>query len=156
MPAPYKLNQPHEPASKPPLPANWSSPWIDKSVEDCAHWLQQMPTYHGPEYYHDSSVDRTYFLTMDRYSKEDQTMLVCRVRKLKEGGLVVDYYPQAIHQVSMYMWTANVRFGENAEIYQNRRRRVGKPDRSRFLDGTPWDLLSDEDGAKLQNEETWD
>ncbi|KAF2873265.1 hypothetical protein BDV95DRAFT_605828 [Massariosphaeria phaeospora] len=36
IPPPGEVHKTHLPATKPPLPAGYSSPWVGKTVEDCA------------------------------------------------------------------------------------------------------------------------
>lgn len=133
MPAPPQHDKPDEEGTEPPLPDNWSSPWIGKTIEECAKWLQEMPTYDGEQYYLDTSVRREYFVAMDEFSMEDDTMLVCRVTKKEDGGVKVDYFPQAVDEVQMQMWTnEGSMFDNKAEAYQATMRKEGKPDRSRF------------------------
>jgi hypothetical protein len=101
--------QPPPEATKPPIESWFKSPWIGKTVEDCARWLQNMPK--------DSAVQREYFTAMDQFSKEDDTVLTCRIRN--NNG------------VSMYMITnRESKFDEAGESYQARAKRNGKPDRS--------------------------
>jgi hypothetical protein len=136
MPAPYEFNKPHEEGTQPPLPEHWSSPWVGKSVEDCARWLQKMPTYEGPQYYHHTSVDREYFVAMDEFSMEDDTIMACRATKKKDAKTRVDYVPMATAEVQMYMWTNDYyMFLNKAEAYQGTVRVQKKPDRSRFATG---------------------
>jgi hypothetical protein len=67
---------------------------------------------------------------MDRFSREDDTVLTCRVRN--EGDEVkVDYYPLSTAVISMYMLTnRGSKFDEAGYTYQARAKRHGKPDRS--------------------------
>jgi hypothetical protein len=92
MPVSFQRDKPDEEGTEPPLPGNWSSPWISKSAEDRAKWLQEMPTFEGSEYYLPTSVRRDYFVALNKSSKEDDTMLVCRVKNVN-GELRVDYLP---------------------------------------------------------------
>lgn len=95
-----------------------------------------MPTFEGPEYYLPTSVRRDCFVVMNEFSKEDDTMLVCRVVKKDDGQLRVDYFPQAVDEVQMQMWTNEGSMLDNkAEAYQATRKKEGKPDRSRYQPG---------------------
>ncbi|PVI00754.1 hypothetical protein DM02DRAFT_614113 [Periconia macrospinosa] len=114
--------QPPPEATKPPLPDSFKSPWNGKTVEDCAKWLQNMPN--------DSVVQREYFTVMNQFSKEDDTILTCRIRH-DNGQVKVDYYPLPTAEISMYMITnRDSRFDEAGHSYQSRMKREGKPDRS--------------------------
>lgn len=136
MPAPSQREKPDKEGIEPPLPAEWSSLWIGKSVEDCAKWLQQMHTCNGPEYYLHTNVRRDYFAAMDKFSKEDDTILVCRVVKTGDEELRVDYFPQKTDEVQMQMWTNEGSMLDNkAEAYQATARKEGKLGRSRFQPG---------------------
>ncbi|KAF2822870.1 hypothetical protein CC86DRAFT_372667 [Ophiobolus disseminans] len=134
MPAPPQTDKPDEEGTEPPLPDSWTSHWIGKTVEECAQWLQKQPTYEGEKYYLDSSVRQGYFVAMDEWSKEDGTMLVCRVSKKEDGEeLNVDFFPQRVEEVQMQMWTNEGSMWENkAQAYRDTVRKEGKPDRSRF------------------------
>jgi hypothetical protein len=139
MPAPDEFDKPNEEGTSPPLPPDWTSPWVGKSVGECARWLQRMPTYEGPQYYHHTSVDRDYFCAMDEFSMEDDTVLVCRVKKKKDAKLRVDYVPMATREVQMYMWTnQGSMLDDRADAYQWTMWKQGKPDRSRFRMGAPY------------------
>jgi hypothetical protein len=139
MPAPDEYNKPNADGTKPPLLETWSSPWAGKTVEDCAEWLQKMPSVEGPQYYHHTSVDRNYFLAMDEYSEGDDTILVCRVTKKENGELRVDFVPQATVEVQMYMWTnQGIMLDGRAEQYKRTMALEEKPDRSRFKPGGPY------------------
>jgi hypothetical protein len=133
MPAPSQRHKPDEEGTEPPLSEDWSSPWLGMTVEDCAKWLQEMPTYEGEGYYLPTRVRREHFVVMNEFSKEDDMMLVCRVVKKHDGELRVDYFPQAVNEVQMQMWTNEGSMLNNkAEAYQATRRKEGKPDRSRY------------------------
>jgi hypothetical protein len=78
----------------------------------------------------DSAVQMEYFTAMDQFSKEDDTVLTCRIRN-EDGKVKVDYYPLSTAEVSMYMITnRESKFDEAGESYQARAKRNGKPDRS--------------------------
>ncbi|KAF2443356.1 hypothetical protein P171DRAFT_414795 [Karstenula rhodostoma CBS 690.94] len=122
MPAAPGERQPPPEATKPPLENSFKSPWIGKTVEDCAVWLQNAPD--------NSGVEREYFTAMNRFSREDDTVLTCRVRS-GSSRVEVGYYPLATADISMYMITnRGSRFDEAGYTYQARVRRDGKPDRS--------------------------
>jgi hypothetical protein len=122
MPKAPGERQPPPEATKPPLEASFKSPWTSKTVEDCAKWLQNAPS--------DSGVQREYFTAMDRFSREDDTVLACRIRN-EDSEVKVDYYPLSTAVISMYMVTNRAsKFDEAGQAYQSRARRDGKPDRS--------------------------
>jgi hypothetical protein len=81
--APCKGQPPPE-ATKPPLEDSFKSPWVDKTVEGCARWLQNMPD--------DSGVQKENFTGMNQLYQEDDTVLICRIRNKKNGEVKVDYY----------------------------------------------------------------
>jgi hypothetical protein len=108
--------------TEPTLPSTYRSPWINKTVEDCARWLQSVPK--------DSPLNQEYFTVLNEYSKEDDTVLVCRINQ--ENGWKVEYFPQSTDEVAMQMHTNDgTRFDVKASGYQNVVGRLGKPDRSR-------------------------
>ena len=79
----------------------------------------------------DSGVLKGYFTAMDRFSKEDNTVLTCRVRN-EESEVKVDYYPLSTAEISMYMLTnRGSKFDEAGHAYQSQMKREGKPDRSK-------------------------
>lgn len=122
MPKAPGERQPPPEATKPPLEDSFKSPWIGKTVENCAEWLQNAPN--------DSGVQREYFTAMNQFSKEDDAVLTCRIRN--EGSEVkVDYYPLSTAEISMYMITnRGSKFDEAGHAYQARVEREGKPDRN--------------------------
>ena len=68
---------------------------------------------------------------MNEYSKEDDTVLICR-SKTEDGDLKVEYYPKATEEVSMVMHTnGGQKWDERAMNYQRSRMKDGKLDRSR-------------------------
>lgn len=114
-----------------------SSPWIGGTVRECALWLQGA----GPEV----GLNREYFTVMDGFSREDDTVLACRIVGLgggegggegeggeeEENGLKVEYFPQSIDSIAMEMATnEGMKFDEKALNYQRSRLKDGKPDRS--------------------------
>lgn len=117
-------NKPPE-ATKPPLSDSFKSPWAGKSLEDCAKWLRSAPS--------DVAVHKQYFTAMNEYSKEDDTVLVCRIVESKTGGeFDLEYFPESTDTIVMSMWTNDsLKFDEKAQNYQRARMRDGKPDRSK-------------------------
>jgi hypothetical protein len=81
-------------------------------------------------------VLKEYFTAVNEFSKEDDTVLTCRVR-MENGNLKVDYYPMPTKYISMYMLTnRDSYFEERGGSYQRRLKQEGKPDRSQ---GGPFD-----------------
>ena len=73
---------------------------------------------------------------MDEYSKEDDTVLACRIGSSREGedggNLKVEYFPQLTDKIAMEMATnEGLKFDEKAINYQRSRMKDGKPDRSK-------------------------
>ncbi|KAF2826407.1 hypothetical protein CC86DRAFT_370417 [Ophiobolus disseminans] len=123
MPPPQKPRQPPPPATQPPLPKDYTSPWVGKTVEECATWLQKAPI--------EDAVDTDNFLVMNEFSKDEDIILACRIVK-GEDGMKVEYYPHPTGEVSMQMYTNDGRkWDEKALNYQRRQRAAGRPDRSR-------------------------
>ncbi|KAF1848206.1 uncharacterized protein K460DRAFT_279040 [Cucurbitaria berberidis CBS 394.84] len=137
LPPPQQTHQPPPEATKPPLPADFSSPWVGKTVEDCAKWLQEMPVQEGV---YAESVNRDYFTAMNEFSKEEDMVLVCRFQNKDNGNTRVDYFPQSTDEVQMQMWTnLGSKFDEQASNYRDARRfEDNKPDRSKFKSGGPY------------------
>ena len=114
--------EPPPEATKPPLSESFKSPWVGRTVEECAQWLQDAPK--------DSAVLKDYFTAVNEFSKQDDTVLTCRVR-FENGKLKVDYYPMPTEQISMLMLTnRGSYFDERGSGYQARVKHEGKIDRS--------------------------
>jgi hypothetical protein len=93
-----------------------------KTVQDCAKWLQAAPN--------DVASDKRHFAAMNEHSKEDNTVLLCRIKK-DDGAFKVDYFPLPTAHVAMYLHTNNGdRFEESFGSYQREMEDEGKPDRS--------------------------
>lgn len=56
--------------TEPPIPKPCKCPWYGKTVEDRAKWLQAAPD--------DVASDKRQFAAMNEFSKEDDTVLLCR------------------------------------------------------------------------------
>lgn len=110
--------------TEPPISDTFTSPWVGKSLEDCAKWLQQAPA--------DSAVHRDYFTAMNEFSKKDDTVLVCRVKSKDGDKIELEYFPQPTDKIVMEMATnGGLKFDEKAQNYQRSRMKDGKPDRSK-------------------------
>jgi hypothetical protein len=121
--------------TQPPLPASYSSPWIGKTVEDCAKWLQEMPRFQSTnekKYVVDTGVNDETFLVLNEFSKEEDSVLVCRIAKEENGESRVDYFPQGTDEVQRQMWTNwSSMFDEKIINYQRVKFRDKLSDRSR-------------------------
>ncbi|KAI1244684.1 hypothetical protein MGN70_014561 [Eutypa lata] len=110
--APRRVKNAYPEGTKAPIPANFSSPFVGKTLEDCAKWLQEAPD--------DVALNREYFTAVDNSSREDDTIQICRV----------------IAESTIQMSTSlGVKFDEALQRYQRNRMRDGKPDRSK---GVPY------------------
>ncbi|KAF1934760.1 hypothetical protein EJ02DRAFT_439666 [Clathrospora elynae] len=143
MPPPQQARQ-SPPASKPPIPSDFKSPWIDKTAEACAAFLHAMPR---EENAYAEPVNRFLFTALTEFSKEDDTVLMCRVvleheedesredrnmpAKNEDGSIKVEFFPVATERVQMSMWTNDrLKFAEKMGNYQKSRMAKGEPDRS--------------------------
>ena len=70
---------------------------------------------------------------MDEDSKEDDTVIVCRIVKSNQSDDVeLEYFPQPTDTILMEMATNDgLKFDEKAQNYQRSRMKDGKPDRSK-------------------------
>lgn len=98
---------------------------------ECAQWLQGVGSEVG--------LNKEYFTVIDEFSKNDDTVLVCRIVFSAEadgggeegGKLKVEYFPQPTGSIAMEMATnGGSKFDEKAINYQRSRLKDGKPDRS--------------------------
>ena len=72
---------------------------------------------------------------MTEFSKEEDSVMLCRIVEGGSGETRVQYLPQSTDEVQMQMWTnLGSRFEEKAMAYQAARRQDGQPDRSKFTD----------------------
>lgn len=68
---------------------------------------------------------------MNEFSKEDDTVLVCRVKNGNGVNIELEYFPQPTEKIVMEMATnGGLKFDEKAQNYQRSRMKDGKPDRS--------------------------
>lgn len=122
MPRQTGYRQPPPEATRPPITDSFRSPWIGKTVEECAKWLQAAAE--------NSVVVRDYFTAINEFSKEDNTVSTCRVR-IEDAGLKVDCYPISTEEIAIMMLTnRGTVFGERGAEYQRTMKRDGKIDRS--------------------------
>jgi hypothetical protein len=69
---------------------------------------------------------------MNEFSKDDDTVLVCRVKNRDRENIELEYFPQPTDQIVMEMATnGGMKFDEKAQNYQRSRMKDGKPDRSK-------------------------
>lgn len=70
---------------------------------------------------------------MDEHSREDDTIMVCRiVRSDQSNDVELEYFPQPTDTIVMEMATnEGLKFDEKAQNYQRSRIMDGKPDRSK-------------------------
>jgi len=111
--------------SEPPISSDYHSPFIGKTLEECAKWLQGAPD--------DVALHKTYFTALDEHSKEDDTVMMCRIVESKgEGEVKLEYFPLETDTIQMYIATSDgLKFDERALNYQRQRMQDGKPDRSK-------------------------
>jgi hypothetical protein len=79
-----------------PIQESYQSPWYEKTVKDRTNWLQA-----GPE---DITSDRKHFAAMDEFFKEDDTVLLCRI-KTDGDRFKVDYYPNITTYIAIFLYT---------------------------------------------------
>ncbi|KAL9110582.1 MAG: hypothetical protein Q9227_004940 [Pyrenula ochraceoflavens] len=107
--------------------SDFQSPFLDCSLEECAKWLQSAPD--------EISLQREYFTALDQFSKEDDTILLCRyVETHTEGQSTrkLQYFPVPTSDAVMSMQNAlGLKFDEKLQNYQRSRMKDGKPDRSK-------------------------
>lgn len=70
---------------------------------------------------------------MDEHSKEEDTVMLCRIVKSdKSHGVELEYFPQETDTIVMNMATnGGLKFDEKCRNYQVSRMKDGKPDRSK-------------------------
>lgn len=110
---PKKRNDKETPeGSVAPIPVSFVSPWIGKTLRECARWLQKAPK--------DVAVNRRYFTALIEDSKGEDTVLVCRIAQSpKSGDVEVEYFPQPTDLVALHMVTNDdTRFDEKALVYR--------------------------------------
>ncbi|KAI0381678.1 hypothetical protein F5Y04DRAFT_280758 [Hypomontagnella monticulosa] len=128
--APKKLENTYPEGTEAPVASSYQSPFIGKTVEDCAAWLQNAPD--------GVALNRDYFLVIDEFSKKSDSVQICRVLHTEGGGgFEVEYFPESTDDSTVQMNTSlGVKFDEALQRYQRNRMRDGKPDRSK---GMPYD-----------------
>ncbi|KAI8965111.1 hypothetical protein F5Y11DRAFT_313888 [Daldinia sp. FL1419] len=106
------------------VPDSYISPFLGKTLEDCAAYLSGTPE--------DITWETEYFCALDEHSKEDDTMMMIRI--LPNGRLHA--FPRETKMAVLSMMTFLVDdFEQRLGVYQRMCRRQGKPDRSV---GVPW------------------
>lgn len=111
--------------SKAPISESYASPFVGKTLEDCAKWLQQAPS--------DVAIDKEYFTALVEHSKEEDTVMACRINGSDESGeLDIEYFPQGTDTIVQDMMTnGGLKWNEKAWNYAAARMNDGKPDRSK-------------------------
>lgn len=72
---------------------------------------------------------------MNKYSKDDDTVLLCRIKDY-ERAFEVEYFPLAAKHIAMFLHTSNgSMFEDPFGKYQDKMKDEGKPDRSQ---GSPY------------------
>lgn len=90
----------------------------------------------------DVAFNKEYFAAMDQYSKEDDTMLVCRVlpagtNRSSSTTTRIQFYPVETRYAQMDIFVSiGLVFDEHLQMYQRQRAVRGKPDRSQ---GVPYE-----------------
>ncbi|KAI0134970.1 hypothetical protein F4814DRAFT_399545 [Daldinia grandis] len=127
--APKKLENAYPEGTKAPIDADFRSPFIGKTPEECALWLQNAPE--------DVALNHEYFLFMDQFSKEEDTIQICRAEQdVRTGELHVEYFPEPVGDSTVRIATSlGLKFDEALQRYQRNRIRDGRPDRSK---GVPY------------------
>ncbi|KAL9618754.1 MAG: hypothetical protein Q9160_006548 [Pyrenula sp. 1 TL-2023] len=105
--------------------SSYTSPWAGKTLDECAHWLQDA----GERV----KLHRKFFAAMDQYSREDDTILICRIGSTGPSDpMTLQYYPvETEFVVAELISGGDARFDERLQNYQRSRMMDGKPDRSK-------------------------
>ncbi|EON68582.1 hypothetical protein W97_07840 [Coniosporium apollinis CBS 100218] len=108
-----------------PISTDFKFPFIGKTLEDCAKWLQRAPD--------EVELNREYFTALGEHSKEDDTVMLCRIVDSDDAGNVtLQYFPVPTGDAVVEMQTTlGVKFDEKLQNYQRQRMQDGKPDRSK-------------------------
>jgi len=116
--------------TKAPVSTDFKSPFIGKALEECAKWLQRAPE--------ERELNREYFTALDEHSKEDDTVLLCRIVDSDgSGNVTLQYFPVPTGDTVVEMQTSHgLVFDEKLQNYQRQRMTDGKPDRSK---GEPYE-----------------
>jgi hypothetical protein len=95
-------------ATEPPLLEAYSSPWIGKTIEDCAKWLEKKSRAMSTDERNclvNTGVSAENFLVMNNSVREEDSVLVCRIMMGDSGEARVEHFPQPTGDVHMQMWT---------------------------------------------------
>ncbi len=112
-----------------PVAADFAFPFVGKTLEECAQWLQRTPE--------DVELNRQYFAALTQHSREDDTVLLCRIVNPDDSGnnnniIALQYFPVPTGDAVIEMQTAlGMAFDERLQNYQRQRMQDGKPDRSK-------------------------
>ncbi|KAI1642158.1 uncharacterized protein F4817DRAFT_369643 [Daldinia loculata] len=127
--APKKLENAYPEGTKAPIHADFRSLFIGNTPEECALSLQNAPEV--------VALNREYFLFVDQFSKEEDTIQICRVEQnIGTKRLHVEYFPKPTGDSTVRIATSSgLKFDEALQRYQRNRIRDGRPDRSK---GVPY------------------
>ncbi|KAI4679521.1 hypothetical protein J4E81_010327 [Alternaria sp. BMP 2799] len=120
--------------TEPPVASSFVSPWLGKTPEDCAKWLQAMPRTEDTDekkFRVDTPVSDLYFVFLNEFSKDEDLVFVARVVEEDGKEMRVEYFPQSADKVQKQMWTI-LQFDERAINYQRRQFSNKEPDRSQY------------------------
>ncbi|KAI4606669.1 hypothetical protein J4E80_009981 [Alternaria sp. BMP 0032] len=135
LPACPEVHKPPPPGgTEAPVPSSFVSPWLGKTPEDCAKWLQAMPRTEDTDekkYVVDTPVNDAYFVFLNEFSKDEDIVFVAHIVEEDGEEMRVEYFPQSTDRVQAAMWT-NWRFDEKAILYQRRQFNNKEPDRSQY------------------------
>lgn len=109
-----------------PISTGFRSPFVGKTLEECARWLQR-----GPD---EVELNRQYFTALEEHSKEDDTVLLCRTVESDDdsGNVILQYFPVPTGDAVAEMQTSlGTKFDEKLQNYQRQRMQDGQPDRSK-------------------------
>jgi hypothetical protein len=83
------------------------------------------------KYVVDTPMNPQYFVFVNEFSQDEDSVFVARVVKEEREEMRVEYFPQSTGQVQMMMWT-NWQFDERVIMYQRQQLSKRKPDRSQY------------------------
>ncbi|KAI4638956.1 hypothetical protein J4E93_009706 [Alternaria ventricosa] len=107
LPAYPKVHKPPPPGStEAPVPSSFVSPWLGKTPEDYAKWLQAMPRTkdtNKKKFRVDTPVNNQYFVFLNKFSKEEDLVFVARIVEKDREEIRVKYFPQSTDKVQNQM-----------------------------------------------------
>lgn len=112
--APQRKDQ-HFEGQKPPVPSDYKSPFLGKTVEDVAKWMRKKPE--------SVNFDDHHFVLLDKRAEKDGTVIVCRI-----GGMLLDE-PEDLDYMRKSAFEASAMLqGMNYAHWEEREREPGKPE----------------------------